>query len=622
VRSSFSWLIAQFLQQVPNQKRKTTPEVCVRIFFPRLGASLVLLFWGSLSGLAQSSGDARFDGPAELPRVYVKSALSDTPAPGESLIVKNAEQLQSALETARCGDRILLQAGARFEGNFKFPAKNCDDGHWIIVRTSADDSSLTPEGTRVTPCYAGVASLPGRPAYSCARPQNTMAKMVSTRSNDPVVTLEEGANHYRFLGLEITRESPDVVYNVILMKGSGTNHHLIFDRDWIHGTAQGETARGIALGTSTYVAVVDSYFTDFHCVAVSGACSDAQAIAGGLGDFPMGPYKIVNNFLEASGENVMFGGGPATLSPSDIEIRRNHMFKPLTWKSGSQGFVGGTSGRPFIVKNLFELKNAQRLLFEGNILENSWGGFSQTGFSILLTPKNQSNRCPLCKTTDLTIRFCRISHAASGMQMGTGLSDSGGAASGGARYSIHDLVFDDIEGQALGGFGGLFQITSTTPALRDVRIDHVTGFPPTTLFIIGVDVDRDQIINFTFTNNLVGVGANDFYPTGGGPKNRAFRPRLQGPGGVLKSCFASFTFTHNALIGSLGGWPPGNFTPADSSAVHMLDFRRGNGGDYGLCTEENLPNCKKESPFRKAGLDGKDLGADMDALKTAIAGVE
>jgi hypothetical protein len=537
-------------------------------------------------------------------------------------MVKDGGELQSALETAHCGDRILLQSGARFVGNFKFPAKDCDDAHWIMVRTSADDSTLPPEGTRISPCYAGIASLPGRPAYACSSPKNVMAKLVSTARDAPTVTLEEGANHYRFVGLEITRESPDVIYNIILMLGKGTNHHLVFDRDWIHGTAQDETTRGIALGTSTYVAVVDSYFTDFHCVAATGSCTDAQTIAGGLGDFPMGPYKIVNNFLEASGENVMFGGGPATLSPSDIEIRRNHLFKPLTWKLGSEGFVGGRSGKPFIVKNLFELKNAQRVLFEGNILENAWGGFTQTGFAILLTPKNQSNRCPLCKTTDLTIRFCRVSHAANGMQMGTGLSDAGGAASGGERYSIHDIVFDDLDAKSYGGFGALFQITSKMPTLRDVSIDHVTGFPPTALFILGADVDREKIINFSFTNNLVGVGSNEIIPTGGGPKNCSFQPKRQGPAGVLKSCFASFTFTHNALVGSAGGWPDGNFTPGDASAVRMQNFRQGNGGDYRLCGEKDVGNCKKASPFRKAGSDGKDLGADFDAIKAATEGVE
>lgn len=594
----------------------------LKAVFLLTGSLLLVVNLAVPIGVAQNSPAAKFDGPAELPRAYVKSAMVDTPANGSVLTPKDSGELQAALRKAQCGDKIVLTAGAQFVGNFKFPAKSCDDNHWIIVRTSAEDSALPAEGNRVTPCYAGVVSLPGRPAYSCPAPKKVLAALVSNSRNEGPVEFEDGANHYRMLGLEITRNIPgSVVYNLVVVRGKGRANHLVFDRDWLHGTAQDETTRGIALGGSTDVAVVDSYFTDFHCVAVTGSCLDAQAIAGGVGDNPMGPYKIVNNFLEASGENIMFGGGEATLSPADIEIRRNHLFKPLIWKPGSPGFVGGTSGKAFIVKNLFELKNAQRVLFEDNILDNTWGGFTQTGFAILLTPKNQNNVCPLCKTTDLTIRFCRVSHAANGMQMGTGLSDAGGAASGGARYSIHDIVFDDLNGQFYGGFGALLQVTSNMPALRDISIDHITGFPPNALFMIGVNLDREKIINFNFTNNLVGVGSNDFFSTGGGPKNCAFQPRRLGPEGVLKNCFASFRFTHSAFVGSAGGWPSGNFTPGSPSAVHMMDFHDGNGGDYRLCAGKNSA-CKKASPFLKAGTDGKNLGADIEAIQARTKGVE
>ncbi len=524
----------------------------------------------------------------------------------------------------QCGEQIMLPAGAQFVGNFKFPAKSCDDAHWIILRTNAEPPALPAEGTRMTPCYAGVASLPGRPAYACPAARKALATLVSETKNEGPVVFEDGANHYRLLGLEITRNLPgSVVYNLVIMQGKGEANHLVFDRDWIHGTAQDETTRGIALGRSTDVAVVDSYFSDFHCVSVSGTCLDAQAISGGVGDSVMGPYKIVNNFLEASGENIMFGGGPATLSPTDIEIRRNHISSNrLRGNWEMKGFVGGASGKPFIVKNLFELKNAQRVLFEDNILENTWGGFTQSGFAILLTPKNQNNRCPLCRITDVTIRFCRVSHAANGVTIGTGLSDAGGAASGGERYSIHDVVFDDIDGKAYGGFGALFQVTSTIPALRDVSINHVTGFPSTALFIMGVDVNRDKIINFGFTNNLVGVGDSDIVPTGGGAKNCVFQPRRQGPEGVLKSCFASFSVTNNVFVGSSGGWPKGNFTPRDAGAARMQDFRDGKGGDYKLCEQKDAGKCKGASNFRNGASDGKDIGADIEAIKAGTDGVE
>src|SRR6202158_495000 len=103
---------------------------------------------------------SNFDGPAELPRVTVPSAMADTPAPGSVIPVNAGGDLQSALNTANCGDVIQLQAGATFSGKFIVPAQNCDINHWIIVRTSAPDSALPAEGQRATPCYAGVASLP------------------------------------------------------------------------------------------------------------------------------------------------------------------------------------------------------------------------------------------------------------------------------------------------------------------------------------------------------------------------------------------------------------------------------------------------------------------------------
>jgi len=41
--------------------------------------------------------------------------------------------------------------------------------------------------------------------------------------------------------------------------------------------------------------------------------------------------------------------------------------------------VGGYTGDPFVVKNLFEIKNGTRILFEDNILEYSWAGSRSSG---------------------------------------------------------------------------------------------------------------------------------------------------------------------------------------------------------------------------------------------------
>ncbi len=99
----------------------------------------------------------------------------------------------------------------------------------------------------------------------------------------------------------------------------------------------------------------------------------------------IGPVKIVNNFLEAAGENVLWGGARAETTLSDIEFRHNYVFKPLTWWHKHSSFFG----TQFAVKNLYETKNSVRELIEGNIFENSWAQ-SQKGTAILLYPRISS----------------------------------------------------------------------------------------------------------------------------------------------------------------------------------------------------------------------------------------
>ena len=534
----------------------------------------------------------------------------------------SGQSLEQALATASCGDIIQLQAGATFAGNFVLPNKSCNDAHWIIIRTSAPDSSLPPEGTRLTPCYAGVSSLPGRPAWQCASTNNVLVKIeFNGQGGSGPITFAAGANHYRLMGLEVTRGAFTApVYNLISFKGAAD--HLVFDRLWLHGTAQDETARGIGL-EGTNIAIVDSSFTDFHCISVTGSCSDAQAIAGGGGNDVMGPYKIVDNFLEASGENILFGGGAATTTPTDIEIRQNHFFKPLIWMKGQAGYVGATNGNPFIVKNLLELKNAQRVLVEGNIMDYSWGGFSQSGFAILLTPKNQAsgnggNLCPVCQATDVTIRYNLVRHVGAGLQIANALSDNGGAQLDGQRYTIHDLLIDDMDGKKYNGANLFAQLSvgAGAPLLQNLTIDHVTAFPSSTMLSIGKMVATNgPMKNFVFTNNILSMGKYPVWSTGGGPKNCAFFDK---PLTTFDACFKPYTFAGNVLMGDTtaypsSAWPPRNFFPSTAKDVRFVNYSGGNGGDYHL---------QPSSPYKGKGTDGKDPGADIDAINSATAGVE
>ena len=576
-----------------------------------------------------TTSNSGYDGPAELPIATVASSMADTPAPGSVINVNAGGDLQTALNNAVCGNTIELQAGATFSGVFNFPAKNCDNNNWIIVRTSAPDASLPPEGQRLTPCYAGVASLVGRPQYTCSQPQNVLAKLVVSGLADGPVIFESGANHYRLLGLEITRPvgvkaSP----TLISVEQKGTAEYIVVDRSWVHGVAQDDTKTGFNLAGSSNVAVVDSYLNDFHCTSKTGACTDAHAVSGGTGDQQDGPYEIQDNFLEASGEAILFGGAGATTTPTDITINFNHFFKPLQWMPGNKPFQGGESGEPFIVKNHLELKNASRVLAQANLMEDVWGGFSQRGFAIVLTPINQPNiknqpLCPICMVTDVTIRYTHVIHAGGGIVMATPLESHGESnhkyyAVAGTRWSIHDLVLDDISSEHYDGTGRLFYLANSWPTnpLNTVTINHITGFADVTggFMFTGNNRPNPEMYAFVFTNNIITTGLHPMWDAEGGHASCALSDI---PVKIVTSCFKTFTFNYNALLGTSpefgsSTWPAGNFFGLSPNA-EFTSFDEGNGGNY------ELP---PGSPYKNAGSDGKDLGADIVGLNAALAGVE
>jgi hypothetical protein len=566
-----------------------------------------------------------YDGPAQLPTASMATAMSSTPAPGAIIGVNAGDDLQSALNNAKCGDVVELQAGATFTGQFIVPAKNCDIHHWIWIRTSAPDSALPAEGNRATPCYAGIASLEGRPQYSCDNPANVMAEVQIQTDGDGPFQLAPGANFYRFIGLQLSRPA-GMPRPGRLVSSQETSDHIIVDRSWLHGATQDETYVGVSLDGMTNGAVIDSYFSDFHCIALTGLCVDSQAIEGGISDTSDGPFLIQNNFLEAAGEAVLFGGGSAKSTPANIEIIGNHFWKPWQWMPGSQPFVGGANGNPFVVKNHLELKNAVRVLVQANLMENVWGGFTQSGYGILLTPKNQHRRhggngCPSCKVTDVTIRYDYVSHAGAGLQLATSVSGkgrNGGEALSGERWSIHDVVLDDISVSKYTGDGAVLQFSNSWKRnpLNSVTVNHITAFPDLAgnMMFVGNDVRTAPMYGLVFTNNLLLTTRYPVWNTGGGDSCSAKDVPLT----TIRRCFRTYKFVSNGIIATPAefppsSWPASNLFPKTIADVDFTNYNNGDGGNYELLST---------SRYKNAGTDGKDLGADIVGLNAALAGVE
>jgi len=561
------------------------------------------------------------DGPAELPKTCYYTGLDGTPSPGKQTHVGAKEDLVEAINNAKCGDTLLLPAGATFEVA-SLPSKKCDDHHYITIRTDTPDSKLPPEGTRVSPAWAGVASLPGRPTF--AQPQGGVAKLLATLEvKDPSGAVV--GDHLRFIGIEWTSRAEA---NIMRLISTEHSDHVIFDRNYIHPAEGAELAHGVGMVEGAhFVAVINSYVSGFNCIARSGKCTDATAVGGAHSDEPFGTFKIYNNFLEASGENILFGGASSKNNPTDIEIRRNHLYRPMIWKEGEPGYTPSPKGDPYIVKNHFELKSAIRVLVEANLLENSWGGFSQRGFSMLLSARSQASNCPICRVNDITLRYNRIHNVAGVFQISNSHATKGkGVAADGGIYSIHDIVADDIHEEDYRGGGLFLMLLSAAPPIHDLQIDHVTSFGPGVLASIMVKGEEaDKLKDFTITNSVFEIGGGRREPlsaAGGGKDSCAPRSQRFGAAALLDACFNPYRFDHNLIItDDKGGWPKGNIIVSNREAAGIRDLKGTISKDPRLCHEKG-PDCAGKSPGAGAASDGRDMGADIDGLDAALAGVE
>src|SRR5260221_7866152 len=238
------------------------------------------------------------DGIAELPKTCYYTALDGTPSPGKQIRVSAKSDLAAAIDGAKCGDTLLLPAGASFEVK-ELPAKKCDDQHYITVRTDTPDSKLPPEGTRISPAWAGIASLAGRPPF--AQPSGGPAKLLATL----VVRRPEGVSvgdHVRFIGIEWTTP-PDA--NISRIATAEHSNHIVFDRNWIHPADGSEVGHGVGIiHGSQSMAVINSYINCLNGLAGTGKGTLAPAFGGGSGDDPFSTFKFYYTFLVSSGENI------------------------------------------------------------------------------------------------------------------------------------------------------------------------------------------------------------------------------------------------------------------------------------------------------------------------------
>jgi hypothetical protein len=468
---------------------------------------------------------------------------------GNTIYVKAGGDFQTALDRAKPGDTIVLQAGAKFVGSFVLPNKQ---GSEFITIQSSELAKLPKDGERVSPKDAAL-----------------MPKILSWGKGESALKTAPNAHHFRFVGIEFAPSNADYIYNLVALGTDSQTerevpHHIEIDRCYLHQNSQGITRRGVALNSA------ETVIKNSHISGFAGKEQETQAIAGWNGP---GKYKIINNYLEAGAENVLFGGSDPSIKnlvPTDIEIRNNLMTKPLEWRG------------KVTIKCTFELKNARRVQVVGNIIENSFDEIA-----VRITIRNQDGSAPWSTIEDVVMRDNIIRNSGGGINfLGT---DDVYKSAVMKRVQVINNLFVGLDAARYGADGRFILISDG----EDITVANNTVFASgNAITAHGAATKR-----FTFRGNIVSF--NDY--------------GFSGDSGIGKSVFAKYfsdgLVAENVIVNSKRisksdlYIPPRNFAADDFGAVGFVNFQ---GGNYRL---------NANSKFKNKGSNGKDIGADIDAIE-------
>jgi hypothetical protein len=286
------------------------------------------------------------------------------------------------------------------------------------------------------------------------------------------------------------------------------------------------------------------------------------------------------------------------LVPSDIEIRGNHITRPMSWKG------------IWLVKNLVELKVGRRVLIEGNVLENSWV-HGQLGWAFVLWSVNQQGTCGWCVTEHVVVRNNLIRNVAAGFNLGPGNNfgaDPFGTGSGTGfvpmnHVAITNNVIIGLDNPQVQGGGISFQVGGVS----NLSIEHNTVFNPTAtspsesfLWVPGASPSQYLVVR----NNLTGGGNYPLFTT-------------SGQWSVVADASTS-AFVGNVVVGAASfasGYPSGNMYPA---TFDVLGLGAGS-APYSLSTSLSSLALGSLSPFKGQATDGTDIGANIGQILGATA---
>ncbi|PYR94698.1 MAG: hypothetical protein DMF84_04360 [Acidobacteria bacterium] len=261
--------------------------------------------------------------------------------------------------------------------------------------------------------------------------------------------------------------------------------------------------------------------------------------------------------------------------------------------SGETAGTPAASGTMWVVKNIFEVKNGERLTVDGNIFENIWAS-GQFGHAIVLTPRNSGGTATWARVKDVVFTNNLVRHATAVMNISA--FDDNSPSGRTTNVTVRNNVFEDIDPTKWGGGAKTFTLQGG-PA--GVIIDHNTIIDTNSSVVYASGAPA---AGFVYRNNISRYGT---YGIMGG----ASSPGLP----TIAQYFPQSNITCNVFAGGKASlYPtPNAFLTEAQWTTSFMDYA---GGNYQLLPDSVVGSLRCGNSI--AGADYKSFTAAQGGAAT------
>ncbi len=368
-----------------------------------------------------------------------------------------------------------------------------------------------------------------------------------------------------------------------------------------------------------------------------GNLEGCQCMVGGVGP---GPYALINTRIEGSGNEWHHDDSGGSWS-----TRGDYYYYRDTFTSPTYTWMGSpdSDGNRYFSRQKLEWKGGQRIYIGGSVFENFWNDSVNSSLGISFSNLTVG-------VHDINFEYNEVRHGPGVFNAATAYgTNSYTIAPPPLRERIANNLIWDIGPYSVkyGGAGDGWFIQGASGA-EDLVIDHNTILPMRGQEGVLFWLYNTRSEGVTITNNILpisssfkGVSGENYCPARYGEAvlnclwtNYTIKSNLLYPAnwsvfdtlGLNKSAQPNQTFSSNTQPSDIFSWYPNvapqNIVPTwtDLSNVNWFKLSGFPSDSAHIATTGNF-HLRSDSPYiagsQYKGLDGKDMGIDVDAFESA-----